>query len=419
MPKRHHKWEFILLLVIALGAFYTWGKLHYQRDHQINRMVAELQQPKADITSYIVPSNPDIEVNRKTLEPLQAYFKENKTVAKRLARDLKAHNGNGQIGLIRSGRYFLLFPKYQLRVEVYHPQVKSNHLHSQLTVNGKNLGKMDGADNDFYQDLGLVFPGRYHLAVKTKVQGRKLTADSITNIWSNRTVNMMIKTGTFQIRSVPKGIVYINDHRAKKLDDNGQATFKNYPLAKGMELFIQTSYAGRKIRSEKVKNLATAINPSFSRSDDNVSDYGNAPAYNGNEKDAVYQDVEGDYIVNPHWLGLVDQAEAAKILAVNYLKADYDSFEKDKDNASFKLLKKQNKVWAKGKKKLKVEVKITQILPAGKNYSLVNYQVIYRYRGHHHKRVKKTVQYKNAMFHQVKDQGQLIEKLGTKIVGRR
>ena len=85
---------------------------------------------------------------------------------------------------------------------------------------------------------------------------------------------MTIKTGTFQIRSVSKGIVYINDKKVKVLDQNGQASFKNYPLAKDTELYIKASYQGKTIKSEKVKDLSSSINSEFSNSEDDTSDYG-------------------------------------------------------------------------------------------------------------------------------------------------
>lgn len=400
----------IIILLIAFGIFYVWGAIHYQRDCQIDRIVTGLQDPKVDMTKYVTPTNPDIDVTEASLKPLQSYFKNNKAASRQLANNLRKGKDSSQIKLEESGNHFLIFPKYTIRVAVFRPQVETNHSKSILTVNNKNYGEMEGADQNFYQDLGLVFPGRYHLMVNTKVQGRKLKADSVVNIWSNKTVNMTIKTGTFQIRSVPNGIVYINDRKAKKLDKYGQALFKNYPLAKGMELYIQSSYNGKKIRSYKVKDLSTSIESEFSKSDDEISDYGNAPSFEGNEKDDVYQDIEGDYIVNPLWPGLITNEEAKQILQSNYQKPDEDSFVKGKDNKEFEKFVKQVKKFKKGKKKLKLTVKVTKVLPAGDNYSQVSYQLVYKWK-HGHKKIRKIFNYQDALFHKVKD-NQMIENLG-------
>lgn len=412
--EKHHRGLITtLIIIIALGIFYAWGSFYYQRDRQIDRIIVGLEQPNRNIVSYVQASNPDMEVTNAKLKPLQRYFRENKNAAKTLGRNLRRGKDSDQIQLVEDGRYFLVFPKYRIRVRVYIPQVETNNPKSTLYVNGQNYGRMEGADQNFYQDLGMVFPGRYHLAVNTKVQGRKLKASSVTNIWSNRTVNMTIKTGTFQIRSVPEGMVYINDRRVKRLDKNGQAVFKNYPLSKDMELYIETKYNGIKICSYKVKDLSSSIESEFSKSDDDVSDYANAPSYNGNEEDDVYQDIEGDYIVNPLWPGLIDKNEAEKILTQSYTKTVDDAFEKGKDNAEYKALKKTVKEFAKSKAHLKIEAEVTKILPAGKNYSEVSYQLVYKYR-HKGKKYRKTIDYQNAIFHKVGDK-QLIQKLGTKV----
>lgn len=412
--KHHPKLIIFLIILLAAGIFYGWGSYYYQRDRQIDRIVAGLKNPKVDMSSYVVAANPDMNVTSSSLKPLQNYFKNNTNAAQTLAINLRHGRDSEQIKLVQNGLHWLLFPRYALRIQVYRPQVETNHSNSTLEVNGQNLGKMEGADQNFYQALGLVFPGRYHLAVDTTVSGRKLRADSVVNIWTNKTVNMTIKTGTFQVRSVPNGIVYINDRKAKKLDANGQAVFKNYPLAKDMELYIRSTYNGKKIRSYTVKDLSSSIRSEFSRSDDNTSDYSGAIDYNGNAAKDVYQDIEGDYIVNPIWPGLIKQDEAEQILKDNFTKADEDDFVNDKDNPAYKILKKQNKIFHKGKKKLKIQVHVIKILPAGDDYSEVEYQVVYKYR-YKGKKKRKVVNYEQGMFHNVKN-AQLIDKIGTEVI---
>lgn len=117
---------------------------------------------------------------------------------------------------------------------------------------------------------------------------------------------MNIKTATFQVHSVPNGIIYVNDRKVGKLNKYGNYTFKNYPIAKRMEIYIATKVDGQTVKSEKVTDLSQSISPEFSSSDDDVADYDSANAnYQGNDEKDVYQDVEGDYIVNPIWPGLI------------------------------------------------------------------------------------------------------------------
>lgn len=406
--KRHHPVLVSLILILVFfGVFYAWGSWYYQSDRQITRLLTTLSSPSQDLSADVQPTNPDIQVTKEKLTPLQSYFKENKQAKKQLLRDFHKQQSSSQISIVRAGEHFFLFPKYVLRVAVYRPQVETNHANSILTVDGRKYGKMEGGGQNYYQDLGLAFPGRYHFLVQTTVSGRKLKTSAITNVWSNKTINLKIKTGTFQIRSVPNGLVYINDKKVKRLNKNGQASFVNYPLAKDTELYIETKYAGKKIKSEKVKDLSSAIDSDF-KSDDSTGDYGAEP-YAGNEEKDVYQDVEGDYIVNPLWKGLINKQEAGHLLFVNYQKPQSEDFEQGKDDENYhqlkKLLKKQHKTL-----KLK-SVQVIKILPIGNYSSSVDYQLVYRVKGK--KKKTKKVSYENAIFHQVQGK-QLIQKLGTK-----
>lgn len=415
MAKKRKSLKFALWLsILLLGvAAYDYGHFYYQKPHQISRIAAKLQQPKADLAPDVVAADPDMKVTTSSLKPLQHYFQHDRPAAKRLSRNLQQGKGQ-QIKIVEAGHYFLLFPRYKLRLPVYRPQVETNHPNSYLAVDGNSRGQMAGGGQNYYQDLGMVFPGRYHLAVRTKVSGRRLKADAVENIWSSKTINMILRTATFQIRSVPGGTVYLNDRPVKKLDREGQAIFKNYPLTKHMELYVKTSYHGRSLRSYTVKDLASRIDPEFSASDDNTGDYSGANNYNGNQSNDVYQDIEGDYIVNPLWSGLIAQKQAGQILAANFTKAQANAFEKGKENSDYQTLKKQNRVWRKGKKNVRIKVQVKTILPADKNYSLLSYQVMmtYRQRG---KRGRKIFNYQNGLFHLVKGR-QLIKKIGTEVI---
>lgn len=164
---------------------------------------------------------------------------------------------------------------------------------------------------------------------------------------------MKIKTATFQVRSVPGSTIYVNDRKVGKLNDHGSYTFKNYPIAKRMEIYIKSKADGKTIKSEKVTDLAQSISSEFANSEDDVTDYDGTAEYQGNGEKDVYQDAEGDYIVNPIWPGLIKAEDAAKLLYNNFKAPNELDFEKGKENADYKELAKQLKKWhhQKGLKK--------------------------------------------------------------------
>ncbi|MGN1272401.1 MAG: TcaA 3rd/4th domain-containing protein [Lactobacillus sp.] len=412
--KKHKKLWVTGIIVVLIGILAAAGNFYYTKDRQISRIVTNLSDPKAGMAKYVTASTPDMNVTDSSLKPLQNYFKVHKQAAKRLDYNLRHNRDNGEIELVESGRYFLLFPKYKLRVQVYRPQIKTNHVNSTLFINHKNFGQMEGGNQNYYQDLGLVFPGRYHILVKSTVNGRKLDADSIVNIWSNKTVDMNIKTATFQVRSVPNGVIYVNDRKAAKLNKYGNYTFKDYPIAKRMEIYIQSTANGKKIKSETVTDLSQSISSEFSDSEDDVTDYDNtSDNYQGNSEKDVYQDEEGDYIVNPIWPGLIQAGDAAKQLYNNFKEPNADDFENGKDNADYKKIAKQIKAWKKQKnlKKYSVEVKVLSVLPGVRNYSNVNYEVTFTRKFKDKSKKKEKLLYQDAIFHQVDGQ-QEIQTLG-------
>lgn len=412
MKKRKTIWIFGII-VILVGGLITAGNFYYTKDWQISRIVANLKDPKTGMAQYVVASTPDMKVTDYSLKPLQNYFKNHTAAVKKLDSNLRSGRDDGEIQLIEDGRYFLFFSKYKLRVQCYRPQVQTNHANSTLFVNGENYGKMNGDNQNYYQDLGLVFPGRYHILVKSKVNGRKLDADSIVNIWSNKTVNMKIKTATFQIRSVPNGVVYINDHKAATLNKKGHYTFKDYPLAKRMEIYVKSKADGKTIKSERVTDLSQLISAEFSDSEDDVTDYDGAADYQGNGEKDVYQDAEGDYIVNPIWPGLIKVEDAASMLYTNFKKPMVTNFENGKENADYKKIEQQIKKLKKDKKlkKFNVEVKVLSVLPGKRNYSKIDYEVTFIKKYKDKSKKKEKLLYQDAVLHLVNGH-QEIQTLG-------
>ena len=411
--KKHKKIWISGVIILLIGIAWLIGNFYYTKERQIDRIVAKMQDPKTELAQYVTASTPDMDVTDKSLKPLQNYFNEHHSAAKRLAYNLRHNRDHGEIRLIQDGRNFLLFPKYKLWIQVYRPQVKTNHANSTLTVNQKDYGEMEGGNQNYYQDLGMVFPGRYHILVKSKVNGRHLDADSIVNIWSDKTVDMKIKTATFQVRSVPNGTIYINDRKAGKLNQHGSYTFKDYPIAKRMEIYIKSKADGQTIKSERVTDLSQSISSEFSNSEDDVTDYDGTAEYQGNVEKDVYQDAEGDYIVNPIWPGLIKVGDAAKLLYNTLKSPNADDFENGKENADYKKIAKQLKEWHKKKsiKKLSVKIKVLSVLPGKRNYSRINYEVTFIKKYKDKSKKKERLSYQNAVFHQ-KDGKQLIQTLG-------
>lgn len=393
------------VLIVALIGFYAWGSSYYSKNNQIDRITESLRDPKKDVSKYITADTPSMKVDSNTVKPLQNYYQDHQTAVTSMNQKLKdGLDPNEQISLVQNGRYWVLFPKYQLQVKTYQPQVETNHGNSQVTMNGKKIGRLNGSDGKYSKKLDLVFPGKYHFTVKSEVAGRTLSATSTTNIWANKTLNMDIKTETFKVKSVPNGVVYINNKKVGTLDKDGEITFKSYPITRNMELYVL--YNGTK--SELVTDMADSFGDFADESyeDEDYSD----DASDDNSADVSQQD--GTYVVQPKWKGLISKDDAESLLDDNFHDPDDDSFVNGSDNKWYGQIKQQNDSWDKDDSmdSYDTEAKVESVYPDKSKQSKVNYRVTYTFNYDDHTK-KQIVEYTGGILQKDGD-NYLIKTIG-------
>ncbi|MGO2722544.1 MAG: TcaA 3rd/4th domain-containing protein [Lactobacillus sp.] len=375
---RHHSWRWLVLLIIVMAS-YGYGQFYYQKDRQIARINQVINRPQLDLTPYAVSATTDLAVTRTNLQPLQRYFHNDPRATAAFKANLRRGKNTAAIQIVQSGHYFGIFPRYLLRLQPYHAQVLTNHPRSQLQFNHRSAGELAGADSRYYLDLGLLFPGRYHLAVTSKVASRNLTESAVVNVWRDQTIDLKIKTATFQVQSIPDGRVYFNDKKVKQLDATGSVWFKNYPIAKDTELYVTGRYRGRRIRSRPVVDFNRYIHFDSSSASAAVSGYDDSLTYSGNETRDIYQNDDGSYVVNPIWPGLISEQDAAKTFYLAFKRPELAMFGPDFKPDQLAQIKATIKVarQASHLRRLKIKVVVSQVLPAGRNLSVVNFKLIY------------------------------------------
>ncbi|MBU3827575.1 MAG: zinc-ribbon domain-containing protein [Candidatus Lactobacillus pullistercoris] len=371
-----------VLAIIFIG-FYAWGSHYYSKNNQIDRITTALRNPKQDISQYVEADTPDMKVTANSLKPLQNYYQEHQTAVTKMNSTLKYSDyANKYISLVKSGRNLLLFPKYKLHIKTFQPQVETNHGDSTVTVNGQDIGKLSGDSGKYYKKLNLVFPGKYHFNVKSKVAGRVLTATSTANIWGNKTLNMNIETQTFSVKSVPGGQVYINDKKVGDLDKDGKATFESYPITKNMELYVTYNTGNKTIKSEIVRDMAE----SFGTFDNYDSGYDDDDDYNDDASDTSSDDVtkeDGEYVVQPKWKGVISTDDAESLLGDVFKDADDsdDDFVDGASNKDYSDLKQQQKSWDDNDDidSWDTSVDVEAVYPEGDDSCSVIFKVTYKF----------------------------------------
>lgn len=223
---------------------------------------------------------------------------------------------------------------------------------------------------DSSQKLSPIFPGKYNFVVKSKVSGRNLSANSDVKVWSNASINMNIETKNFTVKSVPDGIVYINDKKAGTLDKNGKLTFNEYPVTKNMSLYVTTEFKGKTLKSNLISQLGAAMVDAW-ESDIDDDDYTNSDS-----TDTVIKDGD-DYVVQPQWEGVISKDDVSDLLQMSFDDPDSDDFIDGENNKDYKDIKAQNDRWDDAYDYNDAKVEVESVSPAGDNLSGVNFRVTY------------------------------------------
>ncbi|BDR60034.1 zinc ribbon domain-containing protein [Lactobacillus xylocopicola] len=365
-------------LVVVFVIFYAWGSNHYQRNNQLAQINAALKNPRQSLSQYVTSDNPNVHVTDAALKPTQKYYAENYEKANKMADDLKYSDQSDDVSLVRSGHYFLFFPKYKLQFKTYTPQIKTNHANSSIYVNGQKFGGIDGSGGEYYKKITPLFPGKYHIVVKSIASGHELSADKSMLIDSNQAINMDIKTVNFMVKSMPGAAVYINDKKVGILNRRGAKNFKEYPATADMKIYVEATIAGKTIKSKMVNYDDLG----FDDDDDSSSN-----------------------VIKPEWPGLISQDDAESILQDNFNSPDEDAFIGGAENKGYQDLHTQEAKFRNSDEIIdfSMECSIVSIAPAPNNCSSVTYKITYTFE-HDDYEHKQVLLYSGGLFHQVGDE---------------
>ena len=107
--RSHPKLIAFLIILIAFGIFYGWGAVYYQKNLQVNRIIAAMNDPKVGMAKYVTASDPDVTLTDAKLRPLQNYFKENPKAAKELENNLRQALNQQKVDLISHNVFSFIF----------------------------------------------------------------------------------------------------------------------------------------------------------------------------------------------------------------------------------------------------------------------------------------------------------------------
>lgn len=368
-----------VLLVLLAG--YGYGKSYYAKDKQIDRIISALKDPSKDLSPYVKTDDSSFQLTKKSVRPLQTYYKANQTKANNLGSEWKREDDfddifKDSVSLGEDGHYFFLFPKYKLMVKTYSPTVVTNHKNSTIKMNGKNVGKLS-ASGDYYQKkLDPVIAGRYTFSVSANLSGKTISPSPVKlDLFSNHRVSLNITTGSFTVSSVPNGEVYINDKKVADLDAKGQASFKDYQITSGMNLYVKKSGIGK---SDTIYNFDQYVTAPADQENDSDNDYDfSDDSDDDSQSSDQIKSVNDSWVLTPSWPGLASSEDAEDLLQDIWDDNDSEDWVNGSNNTGYLSIKKLHDNWDDSDSVANYHevVKVLSTSPAGGGKTYVNYTV--------------------------------------------
>lgn len=422
--KQARKWKKQILIAVAvllvLLAGYGYGKAHYAKDKQIDEIVTRMKDPKKDLSPYVKTDDSSFQLTKESVQPLQEYYKANQTKANNLGSEWKREDDfddifKDSVSLGEDGHYFFLFPKYKLMVKTYSPTVVTNHENSTIKMNGKNVGKLS-ASGDYYQKkLDPVIAGRYTFSVSANLSGKTISPSPVKlDLFSNHRVSLNITTASFKVSSVPNGEVYINDKKVADLDAKGQASFKDYQITSGMNLYVKKSGIGK---SDTIYNFDQYVTAPADQENDSDNDYDfSDDSDDDSQSSDQIKSVNDSWVLTPSWPGLASSEDAEDLLQDIWDDNDSEDWVNGSNNTGYLSIKKLHDNWDDSDSVANYHevVKVLSTSPAGGGKTYVNYTVTHNlsYTGDKDD-TSVTDTYQNGIISQDSDGDYVLEKLGT------
>lgn len=345
----------VSVVIVALIVFFVLGNNYYSENNQVDRIAQTLSSTSDDASGIVTTSDPNLKINSSTVKPLQEYFANDKDDLNTLVTNIENGASLHGITLVQDGHYWLVFPKYKLRVPSAYAEVETNHTASTVYVDGKNVGKASGSDGEYTKNVGPYFPGTHTFQVKVNVNGRNLqTNQDVDDIWGqSNNEPMTITTETFKVKSIAGATVLFDGKNVGKLNGDGELEFKDYPITKGLELQVKANVNGKNVTSKKMN---------------------------------VYDQIEDDNkTLSPQFAGVISQSDAQSLLSdafdQNTATSDQgaDLYHNQESNSDFKEVKDMFDGFNKddNNSSYTTDVTVKSILPSGNGKSDVVYDVKY------------------------------------------
>lgn len=238
----------LVLFILGVGG-YKWGTHYYSKSATLDRAMNALSND-SNTDSYFYSNSNKIKINDSTMAPLSRFVNKNRDNYNSIRNGLKNAGASPDGNLIyqKSGKKWLFFPNYQIKVSPIHPTVTTNHDGSVVKLNNKTLGKAN-ADEDF--SLGYLIPGTYDVNVSNNFKGKNLVNDQKIFLFENSNLDVPLTTISFKVNAGPNADVYVNEKKIGTTSKSGSLNVSELPYASDLSMYSIIHVSGKDTRSKK------------------------------------------------------------------------------------------------------------------------------------------------------------------------
>ncbi|WP_165815240.1 zinc ribbon domain-containing protein [Levilactobacillus bambusae] len=246
-------WIIGAIVVLGIGG-YVWGNHYYSREATLSRIIGNIRsnQPKAkDYTT----SDPSLKLNSTTLKPMSEYLKGNHQQLAKFQSDLKKSDtsSDGRFTYTQTGKRWLMFPKYQIRVLPVYPKVSTNHSGVKITLDGKQIATSNSTTYD--KQIGPYVPGNYQLKATGDVSGHHMVNSGTYHFDSSSTdYDLSLRTVSFNVNTAPGSTVYVDGKKMGEVSSDGVYSVTDMPWNDNMKVYATYPVSkGKVVTSDSTK----------------------------------------------------------------------------------------------------------------------------------------------------------------------
>ncbi|MFC6179800.1 zinc ribbon domain-containing protein [Lactiplantibacillus daowaiensis] len=251
-------WVTIGIVVVALIGGYLFGRNYYSRTNQLNRDITALKTGKTGVYKQFTTSDPSLKLSAQTIKPLLKRFKTNPQALATFQSQLQTGSmtTDGLFEYEATGKAWLFFDKYQIKVKPVYATLTTNRQGAQLNVNGKRVATSQSTS--YSHKFGPYVPGNYTLMAVGTVNGQLLKNTGTVYLHENNaTYNLDLRTISFTVSGTPKTKVYLNQHYQGTIGSTGNLAIKD--AAWSSNLLLTGKYVvGKKTITSNATKITSA-----------------------------------------------------------------------------------------------------------------------------------------------------------------